>query len=366
LRWIFFGIIAIHGLLHLIGTAGAFGFSQHLPLSRPIPIGLGFLWLAAALAMETAGFSFLLGHRSWWIVALGAVVLSQALIVSAWSDAKFGSIVNLLIMAGILYGFASQGPLSFHARYLREVRGRLAQPLSTAVITEADLEPLPEPVRRYVRLSGAVGQPRVHHFRAVWRGRIRSLATDPWMPFTAEQVNFTNEPARFFMMEARRGGLPVDVYHVFNTNGAFMKVRLLSLLPLVEADGPEVRQSETVTIFNDMCLLAPDSLISPAVRFESVDEHTTRAFYSLGDHTISASLSFNDRCELVEFTSDDRLATMEDGFVQMRFSTPVRGYREFNSRRVFTRGRAIWHPPEGEYTYLELELIDYHVNNPLP
>ena len=36
-----------------------------------------------------------------------------------------------------------------------------------------------------------------------------------------------------------------------------MRVRLLSLIPMVDASGPDLRRKETVTVFNDLCLLAP-------------------------------------------------------------------------------------------------------------
>jgi hypothetical protein len=368
MRWILSGLITAHGLIHLIGFAKAFGLGDFGQITQSISRGLGILWLTASMAMFATAALYAADHRFWWLVGFVAVVLSQAVIITAWSEAKFGTILNLVILVGVFYGFASQGPPSFRARYFAEVRGRLTDPVSPAVVTEEDLAPLPEPVACYIRLSGAVGRPRVHHFRAVWRGRIRQSADDTWMEFTAEQVNFMEESARFFIMDARKTGLPVDVFHAFDENGASMRVRLLSIVPLLDVRGREVDQTETVTIFNDLCLLAPDRLADPGIRFEPVDERSTRAWYSRGDHTISAVLSFNDRCELTNFTSDDRLAAMgnDKGFMKMPFSTPVGEYREFGTRRVMTRGEALWHPPEGEYTYLELELVDYEANGPAP
>ena len=68
--------------------------------------------------------------------------------------------------------------------------------------------------------------------------------------------------------------------------------------------------------------------------------------------------------ELVDFVSDDRLAASRDGkhFVQQRWSTPVGRYRSFGPVRVPSRGEGRWHPPEGEYACLEIELIDLQIN----
>ena len=38
MRWVFAGIIAVHGLVHLMGPAKAFGYGGSLPqLAQPIP-----------------------------------------------------------------------------------------------------------------------------------------------------------------------------------------------------------------------------------------------------------------------------------------------------------------------------------------
>lgn len=47
------------------------------------------------------------------MVGAGAVVLSQAVILSSWSDAKAGTIANAVLLAAVAYGYASQGPNSY-------------------------------------------------------------------------------------------------------------------------------------------------------------------------------------------------------------------------------------------------------------
>ena len=364
MRWLFVALVVGHGLIHLMGFAKAFGFAELPQLTGPISKGWGLAWLAAALAMLVTGGLFAAASRGWWIAGLVAVALSQAVIVSSWHDARFGTIVNVLVLMGVLYGFASAGPTSFGARYRRAVDTRLAEPASSRPITEADLEPLPEPVRRYLRLAGAVGRPRVHHVRALWTGRIRSGPEDPWMAFTAEQDNFTDEPARFFHMRAVRGGLPVDVLHVFQGGMATMKVRLLSLVPLVDAAGPDLTRAETVTLLNDLCILAPGGLVDAPIRWEAVDDHAAVAHYAPDPDTVSARLEFNDAGELVDFVSDDRLETSPDGatLTPRRWSTLLRDYRAFGPLRAAGRGEGRWQTPEGSFAYIELALQELEVD----
>ena len=362
-------LITLHGLIHLMGPAQAFGLAELPQLSEPISRGMGVVWLVAAIALLTTAVLVALSVRSWWMVGLLAVVLSQAALVTAWGDAKFGTLANLLLLGVVAHGFMSEGPFSFTAEYGREVERRLAEaPSPVAVLTEVDLAHLPPPVQRYLRLTGAVDRPRAHHIRATWRGRIRAGPEEPWMAFTAEQHNFVHEPARFFRMDARRAGLPVDVLHAFRDGEASMRVRLLSMIPVADARGPRMTQAETVTLLNDMALLVPSAMADPDLRddlrWEAVDPRTARVSYTVGPNEVSALLTFNEAGELVDFVSDDRFAIPPDGgeFVQWRWSTPVGDYRRFGALRLMSRGEGLWHAPGGTYAYIELELLELQVN----
>ena len=359
-------VMVVHGLLHFIGVAKAFGLAELPQLTQSISRTQGLVWLLAGLSLLGSALLLASSSRLWWALGGAAVLMSQAVIIASWTDAKWGTVANVVVLMGVVYGFASQGPFSFRAQYDRAVSARAAERAQPPVVTEADLEPLPEPVRRYLRSVGAVGQPRVHHFTARWQGRIRAGPDDPWMSFTAEQYNVVDEPSRFFLMDARRGALPVDVLHVFENGRASMHVRLLSLVRIVHAEGPQMTRAETVTLFNDLCLLAPAALIDAAIEWEPIDRSSVRGRYTAGPNTVSAVLSFNQEGELVDFVSDDRLAASTDGgeLTPQRWSTPVREYRRFGSRRASGRGEGWWHPVDGEpYAYIHVELLDLEVNN---
>ncbi len=368
MRWVVAALIALHGLIHGLGFAKGLDIAEINEISASISTGMAVVWLAAGGLLLVTAALYLARAHYWWVAGACAVVLSQTAVLSAWSDAKAGTIPNVVILAGVVYAFASRGPLSFRSRYHSQVRRRLPVATPRQTVTEADLEALPRAVRDYLRMSGSVGKPRVHHFQARWKGRIRQSADDPWMDFTAEQVNFIGDPARFFIMDARKAGLPVDVFHEFRDGSASMKVRLLSLLPIVTARGSDLDRAETVTIFNDMCLLAPAALVDSSIRWEELGEGSVRGVFALGANTISADLSFNAENELIDFVSDDRFAASASGgeLVRTRWSTPVREYHAHAGRRVFSHGEGRWHPPEGEYTYLEIELLDLQVNGAAP
>jgi hypothetical protein len=362
MRWALFFLIAVHGSIHLMGVAKAFALADLPRLTQPISRPLGLVWLGAATLFSAAALVLLLAPRWFWLVGGLAVLVSQVAIASSWSDAKVGTLANVIVLLAVAYGFASQGPQSLRAEYHAETRAALARVPAARVVVEEDLARLPEPVRAYVRASGAVGRPQIGDFRATWTGRIRGGPAEPWMTFHAEQLNVFEPrvPSRLFFMDATMKHLPVDVFHRFVGDAATFRVRVLSAFTMVDAKGPEMNRAETVTVFNDLCLLAPSRLIDPSIAWEPIDARRARARYTRGAETISAELIFDAAGDLVDFVSDDRTAASADGktFEARRWTTPVRDYRWLGERRVMTVGSARWEKAGEGFTYLELDLID--------
>jgi hypothetical protein len=328
---------------------------------------MGMAWLAAALSLVIAGLMLARAARGWWIVSAVAAAISQAVILSSWTDAKAGTAVNVIILVAAGYGLAAHGPKSYRAQYRRRIEVALTDPVPAGIISDADLAVLPAPVAAYVRHCGAVGEARVVNFRARIHGRIRAGASKPWMSFTGEQVNtYGSAPSRVFLMDATMFGLPLDVLHVFVGPSATVRVTLCSLLPMVNAAGPDMDRGETVTLFNDLCVLAPAALIDAPVTWKSIDPHRVRAEFTNGAHTVSAELVFDDEHELIDFVSDDRSRASADGrhFTPQRWSTPLSAYRDIGGRRIATYGEARWHAPdpEGEFSYLELHVDEVVYN----
>src|SRR4029450_7369082 len=136
-------------------------------------------------------------------------------------------------------------------------------------INDVELAHLPAPVQRYLRGVGVVGQPRVRNFKVRMHGRIRNGPDARWIPPAAEQYNFVDEPARLFYLSGSMFMVPVQGYHRYVGPSATMTVKAAALVPVVEVSGPEMNEGETVTMFNDMCVIAPATLIDPAIVWES-------------------------------------------------------------------------------------------------
>lgn len=370
-RWFVVIVLTVHGLIHLMGAAKGLGWAQVDQLREPVGVLAGVGWLVAGVLVVTAAAMIAAGApTSWWAVALVAAVVSQAMVMSSWSDAKAGTLANALLVLAAVLGFAALGPSSYHAEWDRRT-GQVLQsaPAPAGVLAESDLAGLPAPVARYIRRTGALGKPKVVTLSAEMRGRIRGGPSENWMPFRAQQIStFGALPQRLFYLDARRAGLPVTVFHVFDDSGATMRGKVLSLVPILDASGPQMDRGETVTIFNDLVVLAPAAIPDAVIAWELLDTRHVKGTFTRGDQTVSAQLVFDDDGDLVDFVSEDRLRASGDGksFTRMLWNTPVGQYRDMGGRRVASSGSAAWAAPspEGHFTYVEMttERITYNVH----
>jgi hypothetical protein len=144
---------------------------------------------AASLILGSA--SLVLAERSgWWAFAAVGITLSQILIVTSWTDAKYGTVVNIVLVLPVLSGLMNALPSSYINRYEADVRQRLSVSMDTSLLTEADIQPLPGQVQRYLRYTGSVGKPKVANFCAAMTGSMRRTQESGWMEIEARQYNF--------------------------------------------------------------------------------------------------------------------------------------------------------------------------------
>jgi hypothetical protein len=351
-------LIIVHGLIHILGFIKAFKIADVNQLSQSSSKSMGMLWLFVAILFLTSAVLYLLKKDWWFFIAISAIVFSQILIIIYWKDAKFGSIANVIILIAAIIYFAS---VQFENSYKKDVASAMEKnPEANEIITEKDLDHLPPIVQNYLHYAGVVGKPKVHNAKVVFEGEMRDKGKDGFK-FTSEQYNFFEFPTRLFFMKAKVKGLPTHGYHAYKNEEASMQIKVPSLFSVVHIDKPELFPTETVTFFNDLCLFAPAALIDDRILWETIDDRSIKATFTNKDTSISAILHFNEKGQLVNFVSNDRIAI--DQMKTFPFSTPASHYKNIGGYNLPTYGEAIWHYPDGEFVYgkFNLKSIEYNV-----
>lgn len=252
---------------------------------------------------------------------------------------------------------------SFKKIFTTEVAEALKIQPNPGIVNEQDIKHLPEPVQKYLRFAGAIGKEKIHSVKLEFTGDFKTAPDRKYAKFTSVQYNFFGSPKRFFYMKMPMMGIPFDGLHVYKNEQASMKIRMASLFTIVDAQGEKMDKGETVTVFNDLCLMAPSVLIDADIQWQTIDPLTVKAVYRNGKNTISASLYFSETGELTNFISTDRYLSADGKtYLSYPWSTPAMNYKDFNGRKVPTYGETIWQLPEGDYVYgkFTLKSVEYN------
>lgn len=362
LKYIFIFVTLFHGLIHFMGFAKACNYGNITQLTKEISKPIGIVWLTTGFLFLICLTLYLFKNQSWAYFGLIAVVVSQILILDNWNDAKFGTIANGIILIFVIIGFFQ---IKFKSEYKNEVKIGLEQTknLPKTILSEDSIKYLPEPIKKYIRYVGCLNKPIVHNFRVDFSGKIRSHEKKEWMQLSSEQYNFIPTPTRLFYLDATMKGLPVAGFHCFKNGIAYMDIRLLSIFKVEFQKGDVMNVSETVTFFNDMCCMAPATLIDRRIEWLEVQENRVKASFTSNGITISAWLYFNEKGEMVNFTSEDRSAIGKNGeTLKLKWSTPLRDYKNINGYKLATYAEAIYTYPDGEFTYATFDLKDVVYN----
>ncbi len=102
-----YGILIIHGLIHLIGFAEAFQLMPIAQFTRHVSRLAGILWLGGSLFFIGVLILAVLQISVVWIALLAAITISQGLIIGYWHDAKYGSIPNAILLIIALFNLGS-------------------------------------------------------------------------------------------------------------------------------------------------------------------------------------------------------------------------------------------------------------------
>jgi hypothetical protein len=225
------------------------------------------------------------------------------------------------------------------------------------LVTEEDLAGLPATVQRYLHAMGVVNRPRDWSFQAHITGRFRLRGQGSWMPAEVWQYNSAVQVARIFHMRIDFASVvPMVGRDSYFGGKGIMHRKLLGLVTVAHAEGPETDLSELVTYLNDAVLLAPSMLLRPNTSFAPVDDRSFEVTLVDACKTVTARVLLDQNGRPLNFITTDRYADLPGGLVRAEWTTPIDGWQPDGDRFIFTRGSATWNMPKGPLNYLDFSI----------
>ena len=357
IKILFTAILVIHGLIHLMGFLKAFRLAQISQLTLAISRPAGLVWLAAAVLFFVTALSYGLGTRWWWILGGIGFVVSQILVVSAWSDAKYGTIVSVIVLVGVVLGCASW---SFSGTSRRELKALLAHVASERVtVTEGSLMKLPVAVQTWLRRSNVIGKEIARTVHLKQKGSLRTSRDGSWMPFEAEQWFTTDKPGFLWEAEvAAAPGISLAGRDTYCDGRGHMVIKIMSLFGVADAQGKETDQGALIRFLAETSWF-PSSALSPYIEWEGIDSLSAKATMRYGDVTGSGIFTFNERGDMVRFEAQryyerNGSYSLETWVVE----TLPDGTGAFEGVRMPLRCAVSWILEDVPFTWLTLEITD--------
>jgi hypothetical protein len=110
----------------------------------------------------------------------------------------------------------------------------------------------------------------------------------------------------------------------------------------------------------------PMNLLTPAVDWAAVDDHSFDLSMSDGRIGVSSRVFVDEQGRMVNFSTSDRWAALPGGPTRARWTTPIDGWTDHKGRWLPTAGHAIWHLDTGEFEYVHGTFIPESVEFNVP
>jgi hypothetical protein len=349
-------LLVVHGLIHLLGFSKAFGLADLPQLVLPISRALGVAWLVAGLALMAAAITLLWSPRWWWAPAALGVLLSQAVIVSSWGDAKFGIVANVLILVALgLTAFEG----AFHARFEAQSAAAVAAcgTHGSAPVTEHDLRGLPEPMARWIRWSGAVGKKRIDVLRMRHGGLFKAGPSRGWMPIRGEYVITTRTPSfHWYGRMQMLPGVHAAAIDAYQQGHGHMQVKALSAITVVDDGSSQTDQSAFGRCVAELSMTPSFFLDRQTVRCEAIGANHARCEVREHGFTAAADIHVHDDGSL------DRIEVMrafdrgQGRYTMERFTGKASKPATWGGRRLASHFDGYWNLPEGDLHYVSFDV----------
>jgi hypothetical protein len=345
-------LFILHGLIHLTG------FFQQLNGRLLYP---AVLWLVIALLLFCSGIMIAISKPIWWMVAIPAIVASQVLITIYWHSAKWGTLLNVVL---IFASVVSVAQWNFNRKFNIEA-GALLSPArvnKNKIITREMVEALPLPVSKWLSASGVIDKEMVHTVRLKQRGFMKmDKRKDQWAAISSEQYFNVDEPSFIWKVRMKMMNLlPISGRDESRNGHGRMQIKLLSLVNLVNDSDEKIDQGSLQRWLAEICWF-PQAALMPYIHWEMINDHAARARLNWKGVEAIVNFYFNEdgrliRCLADRYKGGGKLA------VQEKWEIICKGHRLMDGVTIPTRAEVTWKLKTGDFDWFNLEIASIEYN----
>ncbi|GGM40614.1 hypothetical protein GCM10011351_28520 [Paraliobacillus quinghaiensis] len=363
MKGIFLFLIFIHGLIHLMGFLKAFRMAELNQLTIQISKPIGLLWLITAILFLLALFSILLNQDWWWMPGLLAIIISQFLIFLTWQDAKFGTIANVIILAGVLIGY---GGWSFNLQTNNDfqmLQSKVNRVDNKQVITEEMVEVVPLPVQKWLKNVGVVGKEKINTVSLKQKGLMKlKPSQEKWTTAEAEQYITVEEPGFIWNVNMRVNPFMHVVGRDLYIDGkSDMTIKLASLISVANVSDNWKANESTLQRYLLEMPWYPSAALSSYITWKSIDQYSAKATMTHQGVTGSATFYFKENGDLEKITAL-RFKDTDENAERLECIGEIIEQTVVDGITIPIKLNVSWMLEEGKYTWYKIDVFDVKFN----
>ncbi|MBD81429.1 MAG: hypothetical protein CL840_21100 [Crocinitomicaceae bacterium] len=355
-------LIGIHGLIHLFGFLKAYGISKFSGIDQPISKLSGLFWLLAFLLFFVTIILLLIRSDYWWVCGFLGLFTSQTLIFIYWSDARYGTIANLIILLPAILAYSNHN-FKNSIKKERIALFNSSKAASTVNVTKDDISDLPPIVQKWLTNSGIIGKPRVSNVYLIQELQLKLKPEQTeWNKGIAEQYFTITPPAFNWNINTELNPLlGISGRDKFEDGKGEMLIKLLSLVPVADAKNNEKINQAALQRYLAEIVWFPSASLSKYIHWESLDDISAKATMEFNGTKGSGVYYFDNDGQFKKFTALRYKDTNDTEPTEWTVS--AQKITELNGIKIPTECDASWQLENEKWTWLKLEIkhIEYNI-----
>lgn len=229
-------------------------------------------------------------------------------------------------------------------------------------LVQNDIENLPYPVQNWLKQSGILDKERV---RYVWLTQRAKMKMKPeqenWYDATAEQVFTVDNPGFIWTVKMKMSPIiKIKGRDKFVDGKGEMLIRMNSILNIVNEKGPKIDEG-TIQRFLGEIVWFPSAALSPYIKWEAIDSLSAKATMEYMGTKGSGIFYFNEKGDFIKYSAL-RYKGNEPDAKRYEWVINVSEHAIMNGVKIPVKMTATWKLDEGEWTWLELEIVNIQYN----
>ncbi|WP_394973021.1 DUF6544 family protein [uncultured Croceitalea sp.] len=220
------------------------------------------------------------------------------------------------------------------------------------IITENDLELLPQQLKEYLTKVGIVGTCKDCNVTFKQVGRIKTSQGKKWTNFTATQYMTATLPN--FIWAAR--AFPMFIRDKSCNGQGEVKVSLLGLKDIAKTNDKKTDKSALVRCLGEL-IFYPIGFLSEAISWKVQPNNSLKAIVKIDKTQVEGIFYFNDEGLLHKFEAKRYMdQTLED------FTGIAEDYKLIGGLFIPSKMKAIWNLKEGDFEYYNSTITYYNID----